>query len=156
MIRLQVYGTPASQGSKRWLPNGRMIEADQKVKPWRAAVREAVYHGMKLDMGPVAPLEGPVAVRVTFLFARPKSHYGTRKGEPYLRDDAPVFVTRTPDVDKCVRALLDPLTEMGVWGDDSQVVIVHAAKRYCIGSEKPGATVIITGSDAWPGDALDR
>jgi crossover junction endodeoxyribonuclease RusA len=153
MIRLQVYGTPASQGSKRWLPNGRMIEADQKIRPWRQAVYEAVRHEGHFGS---PPLEGPVAVRVTFLFERPKSHYGRRKGEPYLRDDAPTFVTRTPDVDKCVRALLDPLTEMKVWHDDSQVVIVHAAKRYCIGSERPGATVIITGSDAWPGDALDR
>jgi len=133
-----------------------MIEADKKLKPWRASVHDAVYHGMKLDVGPIPPIEGPVAVRAMFLFERPKAHYRTGKNAHLLREGAPMYVTRTPDVDKCVRALLDPLTEMGVWGDDSQVVIVHAAKRYCIGSEKPGATVIITGSDAWPGDALDR
>jgi Holliday junction resolvase RusA-like endonuclease len=140
-IRLRVYGTPASQGSKRWLPNGRMIEADKKLKPWRHSVYEAVQHA---DILKEVALEGPVAVRVVFMFERPKNHYGSRKGEPYLKASAPHFVTRTPDVDKCLRALLDPLTEMKVWGDDSQVVIAHAVKRYCNDDEKPGALVLIT------------
>jgi Holliday junction resolvase RusA-like endonuclease len=150
-IRLRIFGTPASQGSKRWLPNGRMIEADKKLKPWRAAVHEAVYHDMKLDMGAIPPMEGPVAVRAMFLFERPRHHYRTGKNANLLRDGAPTYVTRTPDVDKCLRALLDPLTEMGVWKDDSQVVIAHAAKRYCNGDERPGAIVTII--DSW-GDGL--
>lgn len=143
-IELRVFGTPASQGSKKWLPNGRMIDADKKLKPWRTAVHEAIYHELKLDTGPYPPLEGPVVVRAVFLFERPKAHYGSRKGVPYLRPDAPYFVTRTPDVDKCLRALLDPITEMGVWKDDSQVVITHGMKRYCNDLEAPGALVRIT------------
>ncbi len=140
-IRLRVYGTPAAQGSKRWLPNGRMIEADKKIKPWRQSVYEAVS---KADLLKEVSLEGPVAVRVVFMFERPKSHFGTRKGEPYLKASAPHFKTSVPDVDKCLRALLDPLTEMKVWVDDSQVVIAHAAKRYCNEGERPGALVLIT------------
>jgi hypothetical protein len=35
---------------------------------------------------------------------------------------------------------------MKVWGDDSQVVIAHAAKRYCNRDERPGAIVTITNS----------
>ena len=141
-IQLRVFGTPASQGSKRWLPNGRMIEADKKLKPWRSAVYEAVNH--TFNPKSFLSLEGPIAVRVTFLFERPKNHYGTRQGEPYLKGSAPRYKTSTPDVDKCLRALLDPLTEMKVWKDDSQVVIAHAVKRYCNEGEKPGAIVIIT------------
>lgn len=138
-MRLRVYGTPASQGSKRWLPNGRMIEADKKVKPWRHAIYAAVQH----DAPDITPLEGPIAVRATFLFERPKAHYRTGKNAALLRDNAPLYVTRVPDVDKVVRATLDPLTEMGVWHDDSQVVIVHAQKRYCGADERPGALIDI-------------
>ena len=141
-IELRVYGTPASQGSKRWLPNGRMIEADKKIKPWRAAVYEAVNH----DIPNHIPFDGAVAVRVTFMFERPKSHFGTREGTPYLKASAPRYKTSTPDVDKCLRALLDPLTEMTVWRDDAQVVIAHAIKRYCLTDEKPGARIQISDS----------
>lgn len=139
-MRLRVYGTPASQGSKRWLPNGRMIEADKKVKPWRQAVYAAVQH----DCPDLVKMEGPIAVRATFLFERPKAHYRTGKNAHLLRDGAPLYVTRTPDVDKTLRALLDPLTEVGMWHDDAQVVIAHAAKRYCNEGERPGAIVLIT------------
>jgi Holliday junction resolvase RusA-like endonuclease len=118
-----------------------MIEADKKVKPWRQAVYAAVQH----DLGSTFDrIEGPVSVRVAFLFERPKAHYRTGKNSGLLRDNAPVYVTRTPDVDKCLRALLDPLTESGVWHDDAQVVIAHAVKRYCFHDERPGAIVLIT------------
>lgn len=140
-LLLRVYGTPASQGSKRWLPNGRMIEADKKVKPWRQAVYAAVTHNLGTE---VPRLEGPISVRAVFMFERPKAHYRTGKNSGLLRDGAPIYVTRTPDVDKCLRALLDPLTEMGLWHDDSQVVIAHASKVYCTGDDRPGAIVTIT------------
>lgn len=137
---IRVYGVPAAQGSKRHVGGGRMIEVSKRIKPWR----EAVYVACKYDLpADHTPFEGAVWVRVSFLFERPKTHYGSKQGQPYLRENAPTYVTRTPDVDKCVRALLDPLTEAGVWRDDSQVVIVHAVKRYCIGDERPGAVVTI-------------
>jgi crossover junction endodeoxyribonuclease RusA len=141
-ITLRVFGTPAAQGSKRHVGGGRMVEMSKRIKPWREAVYVAAQH----DIPDTIKIEGPVAVRITFLFERPKAHYGSRKGVPYLRENAPFYVTRTPDIDKCVRALLDPLTEVGIWGDDAQVVIVHAAKRYCATGERPGALVSITNS----------
>lgn len=139
MIHLRVFGTPASQGSKRWLPNGRMIEADKKVRPWRHAVYAAVQH----DAPDLTTIDGPVSVRVTFMFERPKAHYRTGRNAGMLRDGAPEFVTRTPDIDKVVRATLDPLTEVGVWRDDAQVVMLHARKRYCSPEERPGAVIDI-------------
>ena len=39
----EVIGTePAPQGSKRYLGNGRFVEASKKLEPWRRAVAEAV------------------------------------------------------------------------------------------------------------------
>ena len=44
----------------------------------------------------VRGIDGPCAVSVKFLFARPKAHF-TRSGA--LRPDAPEFVTKRPDID---------------------------------------------------------
>jgi crossover junction endodeoxyribonuclease RusA len=142
-IRLRIYGTPAAQGSKRHVGNGVMVEMGQtRIKPWR----EAVYSAVLNQYPDLTRMLGPVSVRAVFLFERPLSHYGSRKGVPYLKDTAPTFKSSAPDVDKCLRALLDPLTQVGVWKDDSQVVIAHAVKRYCSEGDRPGAIVNITDS----------
>jgi hypothetical protein len=41
LLRVDVYGLPAPQGSKRHVGGGRMIEASKKVGPWREAVVRA-------------------------------------------------------------------------------------------------------------------
>ena len=139
-IHLRVYGTPASQGSKRWLPSGRMIEADKKLRPWRNAVIDAV---VKADSQGLR-LEGPLEVWVTFLFDRPKAHYGTGKNSGVLRENAPVYLSRTPDIDKAVRATLDGITEAALWGDDAQVAVLKARKMYAGTGEAPGAIIDIS------------
>jgi Holliday junction resolvase RusA-like endonuclease len=118
-----------------------MIEADKKIRPWRNAVHAAIAPteygtGKRMFMG-------DVAVTVHFLFERPKAHYGTGRNAGVLKDNAPFYVSRTPDIDKCVRALLDPITEMRVWADDSQVVRLNAVKMYADLGEAAGAMVTI-------------
>lgn len=67
---------------------------------------------------------GPVSVRITFRFARPKSHY-TAAGE--LKADAPVYAhpLRRGDIDKLARAVLDALTGTA-FQDDRQVIDLSA------------------------------
>ena len=49
-----------------------------------------------------------------------------------------------PDLDKLVRALGDGVaTDAHLLKDDSQIVSINAQKRYCIGSEQPGAIVTL-------------
>lgn len=57
-----------------------------------------------------------VRLRVVFQFVRPKS---SKAISPTVR----------PDLDKCLRALLDALTGIA-WADDSQVVHVTSVKQY--------------------------
>ena len=46
--------TPAPQGSKRHVGNGRMVESSAKVKPWREAVRqEALATGLAISDQPI-------------------------------------------------------------------------------------------------------
>lgn len=90
-----------------------MVESSKYVENWRSMIRDAA----KKAMGSNAAAEGiPVGLHATFYFTRPKSHY-KKSG---LKTDAPKYVTKTPDSDKLVRAVLDACTAV-VYYDDSQV-----------------------------------
>lgn len=134
-----VYGQPAPQGSKR-LVGKVMLESSKKVQPWRQDVKAAVskqYGGL--------PIETAVALYIEFRFKRPKGHFNA-KGE--LRPKAPKhLISRGQgDIDKLLRATLDALsvsTGGRLLSDDSIVVTVIGAKRYCEGLELPGALIAV-------------
>lgn len=136
MLSVFIPGTPVPQGSKRWLPNGGMIEANKGLRPWRATVASYLLAATHGDES--MPLDGPVTVSMLFVFTRPKAHYGTGRNAGMLKPNAPQRMMRTPDIDKLVRAIADGITDAGVWRDDSQMTDLYATKRY---GEKPGVTV---------------
>lgn len=118
-----VPGRPRPQGSKRAvMPKGGskpiMVEQVKGLDDWRANVTISAQRALK----DFERLDGPAVLSVEFRFLRPGTHYGRRKGEPYLKPTAPKYVTRTPDLSKLVRAVEDALTDAGVWTDDSRVV----------------------------------
>ena len=127
---LFVEGTPAPQGSKSgFIRGGRvvLVESSKKVKPWREAV------GAKARETVGELLDGPLELSVTFVMPRPKS----------LGDKpAPPMVQR-PDTDKLLRSTCDALTGT-CYGDDSQVVTIHAHKRRAETGETPGAHIPLT------------
>ena len=63
-------------------------------------------------------------------FPRPRAHYGTGRNANRLKDSAPLWHDKRPDVDKLARAVLDAITESGTLRDDCQVVALSARKRY--------------------------
>lgn len=88
------------------------------------------------DWGYLDPLVIPLRLRVRFLFRRPDSHYrppARTKGRGLrqeLAPDAPRWHTTYPDVDKCLRLVMDALTQARVIDDDSLVAVVSASKRW--------------------------
>lgn len=130
---IEVRGTPAPQGSKRHIGNGRMVEMSKAVGPWREAVRAET-----MRKAPV-PLAGPVRARIRFYVPRPKSHFRTGRYAALLRDGAPGYPSCKPDIDKLCRAVLDGLTMGGAWKDDGQVALLSAVKLY----GKPGCMIYI-------------
>jgi Holliday junction resolvase RusA-like endonuclease len=125
-IEFTVPGVPAPQGSKRaWVVAGKavMTEANARTRDWRAAVSDAAAQAMQNAGRSV--IDGPVLIDVSFFFARPKSHFGTRG----LRGSAPMHKTTAPDVDKLARAVLDAITGI-VIRDDAQVVSLSGHKLY--------------------------
>lgn len=124
-----VDGIPVPQGSKR-VANGRLIDANTaKLKPWRATVTAACADAMRAA-GITGPVDGPVRVKVVFRLPRPKHHYRTGKHAGQLKDGAPYWAATRPDLDKLLRAVLDALTDAGLWHDDAQVAVLHATKEH--------------------------
>ncbi len=138
--RFYVPGKPVPQGSKRWLPGGKMIEANSDLRPWRATVTTYARQAMSATKDVSFPLDRPLLVVMAFSFIRPKSHYGTGKNAGKVKDNAPEYVITTPDLDKLVRAVNDGITDAGMWVDDSYVSIMQVSKRY---AEQAGVTVMI-------------
>ena len=147
-IEIRVWGIPAPQGSKqvRGYVAGRAIlgESSKAVAPWRVDVRAATQNQYQ---GPI--LTGPVAVCATFLFSRPKGHYGSGRNADRLKPSAPRHLTsvRHGDLDKLLRSTFDGLSQSaggGLITDDSLIVEVMANKRYVEEGELPGAYLTVT------------
>ena len=126
MIQFHVAGVPIPQGSKKSIPHKAsgqfvMIDAHPGLKSWRKAVTQAA----KAHVGTFSKHE-PDALVAEFELPRPRS---VRRDHPAVK----------PDLDKLTRALLDGITDAGVWVDDGQVINVNATKRY----GEPGVSVSI-------------
>ena len=137
-IVFDVFGLPAPQGSKKGfvIKKGsrrgmvRMIEVSKKVKPWRARV-SAVARKAAVEFGWLKHSEGPVKVNIQFFVKYPQAPKWKRNGRP----------DRTPDIDKLARSTLDGLSDARlIWGDDNQVVDLHAVEFY---RDPPGARIHI-------------
>ena len=143
-IRFTAHGIPAPQGSKIRTKWG-MREASKNLQPWREAiVSQIIRDGLNDTM-----LDGPLTVRAVFMFPRPAAHYGSRKGEKYLKDNAPQFKPTAPDLDKLCRSLGDALTQSGLITDDDRIVRWETEKRYCNGPERPGVFVEVMYAQVW-------
>jgi len=141
-MRIVVYGKPITQGSKirtRW--SMRDSNGDTLI-PWRDNVRAAAVNAED-PFG-----EAPVQVDITFTFARPKGHFGTGRNAGTLNSSALPFPSTHAigDIDKLTRAILDALTDAGVWNDDSQVIQLVARKLFVgegIALDRPGAVIYV-------------
>lgn len=127
-ITITVRGLPAPQGSKRHVGNGVMVESSKRVAPWRTDVKHAA-----LAVTDTIPdwqlLDGPLAVKMTFTFPRPKGHWRTGRNAQLLRDQAPARPAGIPDLSKLARSTEDALTGV-VWVDDARIVGALLGKFY--------------------------
>ena len=129
---LTVFGPMKAQGSLRSFKHAKtgavITPQDTKVKSYRGRIVDAWMSKYK---GPQVH-EGAVDVTVVFALRRPDTHFKakTKSGRAYrevLKDDAPDFVTKSPDLDKLCRSVLDALTGFA-YEDDKQVAFLHATK----------------------------
>lgn len=143
-LTFTVYGVPATKGSKKGFairrgPKGAqqftgkvaMIDDNKAtLRDWTAAINAAV----QAIAAEHATMDGPVAMTVLFVMPKPKSAPKRRRTWP----------DRKPgDIDKLLRALLDPLVKARVIEDDARIVSVLATKDYPEPGEHPRAEVTI-------------
>lgn len=138
VIRFQVPGIPAPQGSKRAFVNkhtGRasLVEMSGRHKDWRAMVSLAASEAA------TGIMDGPVHLRACFRFPRPKSHYRTGRNADKLRDNAPTHPGK-PDLSKLVRSIEDAMTGI-VYRDDSQIVSYDGTCKTWADGVTPGVTI---------------
>lgn len=142
-MKVVVHGRAVPQGALKAgvRKDGRVFlrHRDTGVREWRAAVTEAV--AQRMEGGP--PLRGPVGLIVDFYRVRPAGHYGKRG----LRPSAPAHPATRPDIDKLLRSILDALQGVA-FADDSQVVELHAHKRF---ADEGAERVEITICELWEG-----
>jgi len=140
-VEFRVYGVPQVKGSTRaFVRRGHaIVTADNpSLAKWESAVR---FSAETIVMRAGAQLfEGAVGVVITFYLPRPQSVSARRRP----------FPTTRPDLDKAIRAILDPLTGV-VYRDDAQVVTLQGHKCYTVGPAYAKVRVFEI-----PARALDR
>lgn len=134
-LRIHVAGIPVPQGSLKAVPIGRGRHAvipnnKRELMPWRKAMKLAAEAAAAAAGWSMVPLTVPVDVELTFWMPRPPS-VSRRRAFPSVR----------PDLDKCVRAALDAMTDAGVYADDGQVVHLQAWQRYAPAGHRPGLVI---------------
>ena len=121
-------------------------------RPNKESFTTAIQQAMKAaNMKPFAlAKKKPIAVTLRFFFPHPKHHYlkCPTTGALKLSPTAPVYVTKTPDIDNCTKLVLDAL-QGTCFANDSVVAHVDAAKQYDMtqltwtkGQENKGCTII--------------
>lgn len=122
LIQFEVYGKPATQGSKRVLPIGKgdhrrhvLVDSCKDLKPWRhtvASIAAGLYSGPLLDE--------PIAMACIFDRVRPSGHLGTGCNAGVVKAWAPEAPVTTPDSLKQARAIEDALSKV-IYKDDSRI-----------------------------------
>ena len=135
-LTLFIPGIPKAQPRARATSRGgrftRMYDPGT-AEAWKGCIALAIRDHM-----PAAPMDGPVRVDLTFLLPRPKRLM--RKRDP----DGAMYCTAKPDRDNLDKAVLDCLTEMGMWRDDAQVVDGRLRKMYAPKDGRTGVELRIT------------
>lgn len=80
---------------------------------------------------PAKPLEGPLKISINVFLPVPQSWSKAKKAKALNRTICP---TSRPDLDNYVKQIMDRMTKLFFWVDDSQVIRISASKLY---SENP-------------------
>jgi len=83
------------------------------------------------EFAPKQPLEGDIIVQVWFYMPRPKNHCRTGKFSGILKDGAPTWHSKRPDIDNLLKFVMDAL-QIGeiFYKDDANICFVQAGKQY--------------------------
>ena len=130
MLDIVIPGTPRPQGSMALITNKATGIPFGKYSQTTIQHRNAMVDLLRDEWMGADPCLRPVAVRIGFVFAHPKSHYGTGRNAEMLKPGAPKWHYQMPDADKLTRLVCDALSISGVIRDDRQVSLLRASKLW--------------------------
>ena len=138
VISIHVPGTPVAQPrAKATTINGHA----RMYTPTTASAFKAAVAMLAEKSHPGPPLDGAVAISITFVLDRPKSKIWKRREMPRERHCI------KPDADNLAKSVMDALKGIA-WRDDSQVASLHVAKWVASGYEQPHTQITIEMLDA--------
>lgn len=120
-LKISIPGKPRPQGSVTPMVSRSTGKSFVKYGPTTVEHRNFAIGKLAKKWKRKALITGPVVIKYRFMFARPKSHFGTGRNAEKLKDSAPDYHARIPDLDKLERLMNDALVLAGVIKDDSQV-----------------------------------
>ena len=117
---------------------------------WKMIVRNEARRAWN-ESGEVLQYLGPLRVDLTFYFPRPRAHFKSQSSAAkaanaplILKPTAPTWHTSKPDRDNSDKAVLDALTNLGIWGDDKQACDGRIRKLYATPAGFPGCLIRIS------------
>ena len=123
-----VNGVPKAQPRPRMARNGHVYNPNS-ADSWKEEVKAAFLPFCRRRR----PLTDPIHLRVDFFLPKPKDlKIGRGNKVPH---------TKKPDADNLLKAVMDAMTEAGVWKDDAQVFWPEAPKWYA--QDKTGAEITV-------------
>lgn len=134
MIVFRVDGVPKAQPRARARRSGKhaAVYDPGTAEGWKALVAAAA-----MPHRPPVPWDGPIQVDIDFFMPRPKALMRSKDSEGLI----PCW--KRPDRDNLDKAILDILTQIGMWRDDCQVCGGYIRKWYHGKTGRPGAVVKI-------------
>lgn len=138
-IEAFIKGQPVPQPRPRACLRGRRagIYNPPSADEWKAKIAAGLVDYANRDD------KRPFMLFLTFYMRRPLSHYGTGKNKHKIKRNAPDHHLQTPDIDNLTKAVMDAITVLNVWRDDSQVVSLNAAKVWSDVREDAGVNIAI-------------
>ena len=127
-----VQGVPKGQPRPRaFARGGRAAVYDPgTAEGWKGAIALAARPFL-----PLVPLDCPLRLTVAFFFPRPARL--STKNSP----DGQIPHTAKPDADNALKAVMDALTQLGMWRDDALVCSTIVEKLYAAKGQAPGAVI---------------
>ena len=122
-MKIIIPGKPIAKARPRFARRGKFVKAyseqETEESKFYMLAREQIKN----------KIYGPIEISIWLYFKRPKSHYGAGKNSHVLKTTAPPEHIFKPDVDNCVKFILDCLNGLA-WEDDSQIITLGASKSY--------------------------
>ena len=137
MMNEIILGTPKPQPRVKAVRRGAHVGVytPSSADEWR----DTVKRGLNRHAG--KNIEGAFAVKLSFFLKRPKAHFRTGRFSHILREDAPEYHTYKVDVDNLSKLVLDVMTKIAYFKDDSQVTLLYVTKAWASDLEDEGVKI---------------